>query len=248
MELIPNAKKHYQNHLSWINLISRIENPSKLKGIILTGRSRYDHMQSVCELLPASIPSLVLSLQTIVNYDQSETNIFQDAKQFTECNYPRTLTGFLLDVNILMKQEEIGDNLTALNDLYKCKFPASDLYNWILNLKLTTLYFETKHSKYLSILNNFNLKYKHFNTIIYDYVVKTFYPNIKARFKNLLETGEKNFDKYFYGDLYEELTNVYILRHIETIDQRQAELNKTIKPEFALVRPFNKIEQTLIMN
>jgi hexosaminidase len=34
-------------------------------GIAVTGWSRYDHMLSLCEFLPSSIPSLAYALQTI---------------------------------------------------------------------------------------------------------------------------------------------------------------------------------------
>jgi hexosaminidase len=36
-------------------------------GIAVTGWSRYDHMLSLCEFLPSSIPSLAYALQTIVH-------------------------------------------------------------------------------------------------------------------------------------------------------------------------------------
>jgi hexosaminidase len=38
----------------------------KFTGVAITGWSRYDHMLSLSEFLPSSIPSLVYALQTIV--------------------------------------------------------------------------------------------------------------------------------------------------------------------------------------
>lgn len=40
LELIPNSKLHYYNHLSWLNLIKTSKNPNKYRGIALTGWSR----------------------------------------------------------------------------------------------------------------------------------------------------------------------------------------------------------------
>ena len=42
LELIPNSKLHFNNHLSWLNIIRTSANPEKFKGIALTGWSRLD--------------------------------------------------------------------------------------------------------------------------------------------------------------------------------------------------------------
>ena len=204
-------------------------------------------MQGVCESLPAAVPSLTLALQTVVNYDQTELNIFQDTKSLTGCTFAKTLTGFLLDPSILFKHPFIDQHdLSTVKDLYTCKFPGSDLYNWLLNLRLVTQYFEFKDAELTNTLNPFNLKYKFFNPKVHEQAVTVFYPQIRARLKELMSTGEKEFDRFFYGDLYEELTNLYIVRHLDTIDRRLASLNKTSRPEFVPIRPLHQIEQTIL--
>jgi hypothetical protein len=40
LEVMPNARQHFANHLSWINIIKNYPNPYKLKGIMITGWSR----------------------------------------------------------------------------------------------------------------------------------------------------------------------------------------------------------------
>lgn len=67
---IPNIKKRFQNHLSWMKFIlgykfggeKRVHN---FEGIILTGWSRYTHYSPQCELLPIAMPSLILNLLLI---------------------------------------------------------------------------------------------------------------------------------------------------------------------------------------
>ncbi|KOB74148.1 Uncharacterized protein OBRU01_10054 [Operophtera brumata] len=64
---IPKIRDRFQNHFSWLKLILNYKfgGESKVynfKGIILTGWSRYTHMDPPCELLPVAIPSLVLDL------------------------------------------------------------------------------------------------------------------------------------------------------------------------------------------
>ncbi len=56
---------HYiNNHLSWMSLHRQLplETKSKIKTIVLTGWSRYDHFATLCELLPAALPCLAMCL------------------------------------------------------------------------------------------------------------------------------------------------------------------------------------------
>ncbi|XP_064079928.1 hexosaminidase D-like [Macrobrachium nipponense] len=64
--LMPDAARHAANTLAWIEVGRRMKSYSGLSvaGIIITGWSRYDHFAVLCELLPPSTPSLVLSLLT----------------------------------------------------------------------------------------------------------------------------------------------------------------------------------------
>nr|XP_023018796.1 hexosaminidase D-like [Leptinotarsa decemlineata] len=61
---IPNARRHLENNLRWLDVMATqsISFKKGLAGIAITGWQRYDHFAVLCELLPASIPSLALSL------------------------------------------------------------------------------------------------------------------------------------------------------------------------------------------
>uniref|UniRef100_H0Z7D1 beta-N-acetylhexosaminidase n=1 Tax=Taeniopygia guttata TaxID=59729 RepID=H0Z7D1_TAEGU len=60
---------HLRNHLSWLKVMQAVPRlaPLRLQGVVLTGWQRYDHYSVLCELLPVSIPSLAICLQTLVN-------------------------------------------------------------------------------------------------------------------------------------------------------------------------------------
>ncbi|KAL7034425.1 hypothetical protein ACKWTF_007961 [Chironomus riparius] len=64
--LIPPGRRHLENTLRWLAIIqgegTRFQHG--IKGIVLTGWSRYDHFATLCELFPAAIPSLAMSLHT----------------------------------------------------------------------------------------------------------------------------------------------------------------------------------------
>lgn len=195
-------------------------------------------MQSVCEVMPSAIPSLVLCLQTLINYDQSDDIIMTKTKELTKCTYNKSDVGFILDPSVSIRS-------LTLNP-YECTFPGSNMYSWLLNLKTIVQYFEQKHTKYNSILNAYNLKNNFFNTMSYVEATQNFYPKVKKLLTEMLTTGETQFDKHFYADLFEEISNVYISRYVDTIDARLLELNKTKMPEFAPLRPINKISQSLV--
>lgn len=61
---VPDSKRHLENNLRWLEVMSQQEKIFKrgFTGLVLTGWQRYDHFAVLCELLPAGIPSLGLSL------------------------------------------------------------------------------------------------------------------------------------------------------------------------------------------
>ncbi|XP_037091338.1 hexosaminidase D-like [Pollicipes pollicipes] len=61
---VPPITRHLDNTLNWLDVMRR-EGPKfseGFRGLVLTGWQRYDHMAVLCELLPAAIPSLAVSL------------------------------------------------------------------------------------------------------------------------------------------------------------------------------------------
>lgn len=53
---------HVQNNLYWLDIISKLPSTLEVNGVALTGWSRYDHYATLCELLPAALPSLAFCL------------------------------------------------------------------------------------------------------------------------------------------------------------------------------------------
>ena len=200
-------------------------------------------MQSICEILPAAIPSLVLCLQTLINYEHSDLFIYSKTKDLTNCTYNKSSTGFILDPTTALASR-LSYNVDDVLNLYTCEFPGAKLYNWLLSLKLVVQFAMSRHERFSDILNPYNLKYKFLNTMAFE-EAKKFYAEFDEKLKYLRSIGEKEFDKFFYADLYDELTNVYIVRYVELIESKIAELNKTILPDSAPIRPFDKIQNQL---
>lgn len=115
-DLVP-IQHHINNHLSWINLINSfdIELKSKVKGIAVTGWSRYDHFATLCELLPTAFPCLALCLQVL--REESFTRLIHE-------NMSKTL-GYMNPIPLSGYFDCIGGN-----------FPGSELIWYISKLEL----------------------------------------------------------------------------------------------------------------
>lgn len=200
-------------------------------------------MQAVCEILPASIPSMTLCLQTLLNYQEETELVYEETKKIINCDYNGHGAGFILDPTSVNNYTRPQLTVQELTTLYKCEFPGAHLYNWLLGLRILIHGFETKHAIYSEILNSYSLKNNFFNTIKLKEAVDFLYPTYKAKFNEFFTLGEKEFDKLFYADLYEEISAVYVERYVNLIDKRVAELNKTKIPESAPIRPLNKINK-----
>jgi hypothetical protein len=202
-------------------------------------------MQAVCETMPSAIPSLVLCLQTLKYFNQGKDAVFAKTKELTKCDYDRTITGFIMDPTNAKSAAVKDIDLNRASNLYKCDFPGSDAYNWLLNLRIHITKFEQRDKFFTDVLNKFNLKNNFFNTMVYDQALQT-YKMFQDHFEDMKQTGEVLFDKYFYGDFYVELINVYIVKYIDLISEKLDLLKKTEVPNSAVVRPLEKISQSLV--
>ncbi|XP_045583050.1 hexosaminidase D-like isoform X2 [Procambarus clarkii] len=61
---VPNVRRHLDNNLNWLDVMASEASKftAGFRGIVLTGWQRYDHFAVLCELLPASLPSLAVNL------------------------------------------------------------------------------------------------------------------------------------------------------------------------------------------
>lgn len=127
--IMPPIEFHVNNHLAWDHVIKEyiLNNPNyrqNISGIALTGWSRYDHMMTICELLPTSLPSLIMCLQVVQNMNSFTKEVQQKSSQ-------------LLGFNSLIPMGYI-DPLSSIS----ANYPGFNLFS--LSIKLIGLINEKK--------------------------------------------------------------------------------------------------------
>ncbi|KAJ8918610.1 hypothetical protein NQ315_013116 [Exocentrus adspersus] len=137
---VPNAKRHLENNLRWLDVMATQASAFKqgLMGIVITGWQRYDHFSVLCELLPASIPSLALNLIT-VTYGYFNSSLKEK---------------FLSALSCPMQNMAYGSPFISLDadpflwdKLSRCMFPGNSFFR--LTNRLHNL--ETEAREYLDI-------------------------------------------------------------------------------------------------
>ncbi|XP_075236763.1 hexosaminidase D-like [Lycorma delicatula] len=89
--VLPDMRNHFENQKSWLRFISK--STKSARGYVLTGWSRYDHFASLCELLPPSVPSLLLNLIFISSKkSEADEKIFKKWRELMKCSPSVDLT------------------------------------------------------------------------------------------------------------------------------------------------------------
>ncbi|XP_014288128.1 hexosaminidase D isoform X2 [Halyomorpha halys] len=162
---LPNLEIRYHNTKSWLKKVDTAEIP--IAGFVLTGWSRYDHFAVLCELLPPSVPSLLLNMITISKKHSSSTEEKKLSawKEALKCPSPSfTLESLREDQSILTK----------------CDYPGAEVYGivlhyLILKAKTDTLYDSMTKNKAWLTPYNVNHNFSNIWRIVQDYTyLKTY--------------------------------------------------------------------------
>ncbi|CAB3227633.1 unnamed protein product [Arctia plantaginis] len=120
---LPELNKRFQNHYAWLNLILNYmfageKKVFNFKGVILTGWSRYSHLDPLCELLPSSLSSLVMNLLLIQKYRDGVTisDTLLEPHVFLERYIVKKLTGELNCNDNFIMHKNIGTAIATYNN------------------------------------------------------------------------------------------------------------------------------------
>lgn len=209
----PNLEVRYRNTKAWLKKIDNAKLP--IAGFVLTGWSRYDHFAALCELLPPSVPSLLLNMIAISRKHVSSTDETQLSvwKEALKCPSSFTLQSLKGDQNILTT----------------CDYPGAEVYGIVLHYlvfkaKTDTLYDTMTKNKAWLTPYNVNHNFTNVWRIVQDYTyLKTYTLLLDVRKFNRL--SKTVLEKYF--DIY--TTNEWLEQKVSPLDKKLQSLGDSVE-------------------
>lgn len=127
-----NISRYLEVQEGYVKLMDLHPNAAEeVRGIFITGWSRYNHFNALCELLPVAVPSLIVDL-FYLNYRYSPSQSWKAMKASLQCGNQRHLRGLLVD--------------WAIRD---CQFPGSEVFEIVSYLLKYSC-----HKKNFQIMND----------------------------------------------------------------------------------------------
>lgn len=169
--------RHVQNNLDWAELLAEEDARMSggVRGLVLTGWSRYDHMATMAELLPAALPSLAFSMAAVQRgaLDNVAAEAAQRAlgcgstlplselpmpymyDQMNRCSFPGQSVYMLMHrfnatakaARQFLKEIETGHQSSWLG-----RYPARHSFSSILNVQKNSMKLERQRRMVLALL------------------------------------------------------------------------------------------------
>ncbi|KAJ8986020.1 hypothetical protein NQ317_013904 [Molorchus minor] len=219
---IPNAKRHLENNLRWLDVMSTQSSAFKqgLMGIVITGWQRYDHFAVLCELLPAAVPSLALSL---ISVSHGYFNSSLKEKFLVSLSCPMSNLGHSSPFISLDIDPFLWDKLS------RCMFPGNAFFrltNRLHNLELETReYLDiTKHQK--GWMTAYNVRYNYSLPLRVEELtadLPRIYHGMVSLARSTVDAMVDVFDNYTISEWIEQRIYPYILA-LETLQNQSIAL------------------------
>ncbi|KAK6105568.1 Glycosyl hydrolase 20 catalytic domain family protein [Brugia pahangi] len=109
-------RRYLANQQSYVELYEKEKQDlnGKISGIILTGWQRYNHYSPLCEILPVSIPSLIVDLDIL------------NCRSITTHNTVKS-------IGTVWEPEKMDNDISLEMMFVNCSFPGSKIYDEVLN-------------------------------------------------------------------------------------------------------------------
>ena len=227
-----NIQRHVGNNVAWLEVMRREAiGPGgqqqsgdgtggiDFRGIVLTGWSRYDHFAVLCELLPSSVPSLVLNLAILAEGAHS-FDVTKRVNKLLECTGQKSL----------MSQEELARSSTQW-DLNRCKFLGSDLFSLISSYDMSRKEIESVYDRLTrqdGWMTDYNVRHKYSSVQrVYDVMKSVNYQpsNLRSLELQFGDVLQEYFDGYTAGEWMEQHL-VPLKDMIDELRKRSAALTK----------------------
>ena len=178
---------HLDNNVAWLSAMKEQSQSMNIRGLVITGWQRYDHLGNLCELLPTAIPSLIIALLTVTQgyYDPK---LFETFDKILGCESSFDRVGeFYLQNDKFLADKRYCRNYG--NEIFKNMQNAQDLIRRIDEY----LYDVTTHKAWLT---DFNEQHNITNRLRIQEALQNYYP-LYDDLKRLIGTVYKSLNKVF---------------------------------------------------
>ncbi|CAF1528340.1 unnamed protein product [Adineta ricciae] len=207
---------HQRNQQTWLETMYTASTRHRVNftGIAVTGWSRYDHMLSLCEFLPSSIPSLAYALQTIVygriNHVQNTT-------------IGRTLLGC----------DRVPFWEKPIDSIYiSCTFPGHEMYEMmyqhdaVLHQYDETMSFVRLYVTDLHLRQNY-IHYKRSQECLQ----RLYY--LEEQMLYFIDSFQRTCSQFFTADIAPEWLQTYFMKKFKEVQSRVNFIERALKNQSA---------------
>lgn len=219
---VPPVKMHLENNVAWLDVMSRERGRfrGEFRGIALTGWQRYDHFATLCELLPAGLPSAAVNMLTLSHGYYNETWMQKLYNSLQCMKSPKTNTFVNLDVD-----PYLWDKMAW------CFFPGLSFFKMTERLdgvRKSVSQFLADETVKKAWLTEYNVRHNFSSIPRIDASLSNFpfqYPDVETLIRNARDTLREVFDEYTVAEWIEQ--NVYpMLRKLDLFRQTAESLKR----------------------
>lgn len=233
--IAPPVKRHLENNLAWLDVMAKEQHRFKeFRGIAITGWQRYDHFATLCELLPASVPSLSINLLTVTHgyFNESWMHQLYDGLQCMKSARYNTFVNLDIDTYLWDK-------------MYMCFFPGVTFFKLTQRLegvnKAVTDYLLDETVK-KAWLTEYNVRHNFSSISRIDASLSNFpyhYPDVENLIRQARDALREVYDEYTVAEWIEQ--KIYpLLRKLDLLRQTAESLKKaSVWP----ARPLNPLPE-----
>ncbi|CAI4227965.1 unnamed protein product [Auanema sp. JU1783] len=206
---------HYiKNHQSWTTQFTRVYKEfSSIQGLIMTGWSRYDHLAVLAELLPVALPTLSMSMETIME--------------------ARVLNQYPLTYENMNCRPAVEMGVTR-----GCQFPGKNIYE-IVN-EYYRFHNDLKRYQDDYELNGWLSRVADSQLVSSRWYIDKIQPMIEDKLERIKELASRlrfEMEKIYFSDTIDEFIYTYMGDDLEWLKKKTETIEKMLKAKYFPKRP-----------
>lgn len=213
-----NANHYVKNHESWIKQYTMVyQDFNVFEGLIMTGWSRYDHFAVLAETIPVALPTLAISMETILE-GRPLLNNHPVTAELLQCSPPLDL-GF-----------------TASG----CRFPGSRIYELVNDMYQKQVQLRTYRQDDYELNGWLSRVTDDYSVSSHWYIdkIEQMIEMHATPLERIAEDLRFEMEKIFFKDMIDEFLFTYLGEDLEWLSQKRATIKKISTSKVFPKRPF----------